>query len=103
MAKLKLQPEPIFKEKVGIHVPGSVPSRVEFTFKHRTRDEIQKLLEQLGEMDDTAMIMAVASGWDLVDDFTEANVAELAQSYVAAPKEIFETYLRALTGAREKN
>jgi hypothetical protein len=103
MGRLKLNPDPTFKEKVEIHVPGAKPEKVEFTFKYRTRDELAALMEELDKIDDVKLIMKLANAWELEDDFTEENVKQLAQSYLSAPKAILETYLGALTGVRAKN
>jgi GMP synthase PP-ATPase subunit len=103
MAKLQLQPNPTFKARVEIPVPGASPVKVEFVFKHRTRDEMDKFLKSLDGMDDVEMIQKIAAGWELVDDFNEENIRTLVQGYIAAPREIFEAYLAAMTGARQKN
>jgi hypothetical protein len=103
MGKLKLNPDPTFREKVEIHVPGGKPEPVIFTFKYRTRDEVQDFLKELEGMDDVAMIMAIAKGWELDDEFNRDNVNQLVQSFIAAPKAILERYLQALTGTRAKN
>lgn len=104
MAKLKLQPDPTFQAKVEIAVPGAAPAGVVFTFKHRTRQEMERFLPTVGEMEnDTQMVMAICTGWELADEFNVANVAALVDSYISAPAAIFEAYLKELTGARAKN
>jgi hypothetical protein len=104
MAKLKLQPDPTFKAKVAIPVPGAEPASVEFTFKHRSKDEMDRFLKSVADMEgDFEMVMAVATGWDLVDEFTAANVKALIGNYIAAPAAIFEAYLAELAGNRRKN
>jgi hypothetical protein len=103
MGKLVLQPAPTFTAPVEIHVPGSPPAKVEFNFKHRTRAQLDLFLKALPEMSDVEMVLAMADGWDLADTFNEVNVVALVQSYIAAPAEICEAYLKALTGARAKN
>lgn len=103
MAKLVLQPDPTFQEKVGIVRPGAEPGEVLFTFKHRTREELVKFLDQVSELDNVQMILAVASGWDLADEFNEANVRVLTENFIPAPRAVFDTYCSALQGARAKN
>lgn len=104
MAKLKLQPDPTFKAKVEIAVPGAAPASVVFTFKHRTRQEMERFLPTVTEMqDDAQLIMALCTGWELADDFTEENVRALVDAYIAAPGAIFEAYIKELTGNRTKN
>ncbi len=104
MAKLKLQPDPTFKAKVEISVPGGTPAKVEFTFKHRTRQEMDRFLKSVSDMkDDPEMILALATGWELADEFNEENVRTLCDSYISAPAAIFDAYLQELAGNRRKN
>jgi hypothetical protein len=103
MAKLKLNPDATFKAKVAIQAPGSGVDPVEFTFKHRTRDEMDEFLKSASDLRDAALIMEMAVGWELVDAFTAENVNRLAQNYITAPQAIFEAYLEELVKARRKN
>ncbi len=103
MAKLILQPKPTFDAKVMIPVPGAGFEAVNFTFKHRTRTELQTFVKGLGDHDsDAAMVMDIASGWELADSFNLTNVEALAENYIAAPGAILETYLDQLARNREK-
>lgn len=104
MAKIKLQPDPTFKAKVEISVPGAAPVKVEFTFKHRTRQELDRFIKSVSEMEsDTVMVMSLATAWELADDFNEENVGKLCDSYIGAPAAIFDAYLQELVGNRRKN
>lgn len=103
MAKLKLNPEPTFKAKVGIPVPGSRPAEVLFTFKHRTRDEVIAWME--GSRDDTDVdsVLDVVVGWELEDEFNRENVERLCNNYPGSGLVIVSAYLDELRGARVKN
>jgi hypothetical protein len=103
MAKLQLKPNPTFRAKVAIPVAGGDAVDVEFTFKHRTRDELQKFIDDGASVEAEDRILAMAESWDLSDPFSRENVAALAQNYIAAPMAIFETYLDELVKARRKN
>lgn len=103
MAKLKLQPNPTFKAKASIPVAGGAPIDLEFTFKHRNREDLNAFLKSAIELQDAALIMACAEGWELEDAFTADNINTLAQNYITAPQIIFNTYLNELVKAREKN
>ena len=106
MAKLKLQPDPTFKAKVPVGVPGAPDVEVEFVFKYRNRDEFLAFLEPLQKDDaafDAGLVMAMCQGWDLLDAFSAENVALLCLNYVSAPRAVFEAYGRELTKARAKN
>lgn len=109
MSKLKLIPNPTFVSKVGIPVPGTGSVDVQFTFKHRTRDEMQRFIDEVNaedeakRLDDTQLVMGCASGWELTDTFDAKNVEEFCRQYIAGPAAVFETYCAELTGARLKN
>lgn len=102
MAKLKLVADPSFKLKVAIPVPGAGTSDVEFTFKHKTKDDAKAWLEK-EEGSDAESILAIASGWNLDDEFNAENIAILCQSYAGAAVAIVQAYLAELRGARTKN
>lgn len=103
MAKITLVPNPTFDAKVPVPVPGSGEVDTVFTFKYRTREEMQKFLAEHKDMDDTQLVMGCASGWELADPFDEKNVKEFASKYIAGPAAVFETYCAEMTGARLKN
>lgn len=103
MAKLKLKPDPTFKAHVAIQAAGSGVDPVEFTFKHRTRDEMDVFMKASPDLRDAALIMEMASGWELVEAFTAENIATLVQNYITAPQTIFEKYVDELVKARTKN
>lgn len=103
MAKLKLNPEPTFKSKVGIPVPGARPAEVTFTFKHRTRDESIAWIEGSRNDNDVDSVMECVVGWDLEDEFNAENVGRLCNNYPGSGLAIIATYLDELRGARVKN
>ena len=103
MAKLKLQPDPTFSAKVAIPVPGSDPVEVEFTFRHRGRKELASFAESMKDSGDADLIMSLATGWELEDEFTAENVGLLVENYYGAPNAVWTTYLDALTKAKDKN
>ena len=104
MAKLKLNPDPTFQGKVEVHVPGSAPASVVFTFKHRTRPEMVTFFAKVKEMkDDVELIMAMATGWDLEDEFSKANIKTMCAAYIDFPGASYEAYLKEITGARSGN
>lgn len=103
MARLTLNPNPTFKAKVEICRPGLDPEMVEFTFKHRTRAELDEFIKQAQDMSIEDQVMAVASDWELLDPFNAENVKLLAQNYITAPMAIRDKYIGELIKAREKN
>lgn len=107
--KLVLVPAPTFAAKVPVPVPGAGTVDTEFTFKHRTRDEMRSFVERVNvtegdsAMDDVQLVMECASGWELADTFNEANVREFCRQYIGGPTAVFETYVAEMAGARLKN
>src|SRR5512146_384832 len=101
--KLKLNPDPTFKAKVAIPVAGSSDVSVEFTFKHRTRDELRSFIEASGDRADEDTILEMAAGWELTDAFTRENISLLVQNYIAASRAVFDKYINELAKAREGN
>lgn len=102
MAKLTLNPNPTFKAKVGIPVPGSDElAEVEFVFKHRTKDQLESWMGENGE--DLQKVMEMVDGWDLPDKFNEANVKTLLQNYFGAAAAIVTAYIGELMKAKTGN
>lgn len=104
MARLKLQADPTFKAKVPIPIPGGAPHPVEMEFRHRTRKELDDLLDRHKKSAlDVDFVLAVVIGWDLEDKFERKNVATLLDQYGGAARAISETYTRELLGLRLGN
>ena len=101
--KFSLAVAPTFKRNVPIPVPGSRAIDVEFTFKHKTRDEFKKFLDEIEGREDVDLIMEIASGWGLEDAFDEENIDTLIQNYLGSARAIVETYIGELTSARKGN
>lgn len=102
--ELKLKADPTFWEKVGIPVPGKGVVEVGFEFKHRTRDELKKFVDEESEgLDDVAYTLAVAVNWEFTDEFNKKNISELVQNYLGFPKALARTYIQSLSGERLKN
>lgn len=102
MAKLKLNPDPTFVAKVGVPVPGGTAD-VAFTFRYRDRVAVASWAESSRVLDDAEAILTVAEGWDLDDEFSEANVRRLVTAYPGAAREVLTRYVRELSGIRQGN
>lgn len=103
MAKFTLNPAPTFKAKVDIPVPGGRTEKVEFTFRHRTREEFVRWLEESDSKEPHVLILEVACGWELAEPFDEESVKVLLANYIGSLPAVMETYIRELSGRREKN
>jgi hypothetical protein len=103
MAKLTLKAAPTFKAKVGIPVPGSSPVAVEFTFKHRTKSELEEFVKSRAGVDDIDSVMDMAEGWELAEAFDREAVAILLDNYAGAALALYIAYVDELLQAKRKN
>lgn len=101
--KFNLSIAPTFKAKVAIAVPGGKTDEIQFTFKHRSKDDLKEFLDSLADKEDITLITDVASGWELDDAFDEDSLEKLTQNYPGSALAIFQTYMAELSGARAKN
>lgn len=102
----KLNPEPTFRAKVEIPVPGAKPEPVEFIFRHRTQKALTDWIKATAEAKpaDIDFILEIVSGWAGVDaGFERETVEALLDNYHGAAGAIRDAYLRELTAARLKN
>ncbi len=101
--KFSLTASPTFKCKVPVPIPGDKPFDIEFTFKHRNRDDFKAFIENLEGKEDVDLILDCASGWELEDAFDKKNLELLTQNYIGSGREIIETYIKQLASARLGN
>ena len=103
--KFNLKPNPTFPAKVDIPVPGGEFMTIGLVMRHRTRDELKALHEQVtsGAIGHAETITAVAVSWDADEPLTVETAAELANNYHAAASSIYNAYVDELMGARVKN
>jgi len=101
--KLILAASPTFKSKVAIPIPGGSPVLVEFIFKHRSKDDFFNWAQNLAGVEDVELVKDVASGWDLDDEFNDANITALTQTYGGSARAILDKYFAEQTGAKLGN
>lgn len=102
----KLTPNPTFKAKVKIAVPGQdKPEVITFTFKHKTHADFLALLNH-GEnkMQDADLISEIAADWDVDGTpFSREALEQLFQNYHGSALTIVDTYHQQLQAARLGN
>lgn len=104
MASFSLVPEPTFKAKVDIPVPGKKPQKLEFTFQWRSMDEFRAFMDSLGNYDsDTDAVMDLVTGWELSDAFSRENVEKMVKNYIGSARAIINVYIEENAGARLGN
>lgn len=102
MAKLKLTPDPTFKAKVAVPIPGGTADVV-FEFQYRDRKALTAWFDDNREASDVDTLMDVVVGWDLDDAFNRDNVERLCNAYPGAAREVLAQYARELSGIRQGN
>jgi hypothetical protein len=108
MGQINLDSEPEFRLPVKIPRLGQEAAEVQFTFKHRTVDEFAQLeteaqAPEFTKVSDEELVLMVASGWGLKDEFTQANVRALCQKYPGAAFAVWKAYMDEYTRARLGN
>lgn len=100
---LKLQPNPTFKAKVGIPVPGEETRPiVTFVFKHMSKADFDKF-NPAGEKD-VETLMRICAGWEGVDaEFSAETLGRLCDVYPGSAFAIAEAYAKELHGGRLGN
>lgn len=102
--KVTLGRLPDFKLPVEVVLPNGEDGKIVFTVKHLKSSEIQKLFgESENVTKDIDFLKALATGWDLEEDFTDENLAELVELYPGFVVSLTTSYVRALAGQRVKN
>lgn len=91
---------PTFKRDVALPHPAG-NQEVEFEFRTRDRPELADFTGRLAKgMTDEKAIAEVATGWNLSDKFTAANIKKLCLLFPGAGHAIVQEYLQASTGMR---
>jgi hypothetical protein len=103
MAKLSVVAAPTFKAPVAIPVAGSAPVDVEFTFKHRTRDQMKEFIESREGKTDAQSLIEMAVGWDFAEPLTLESAETMLQNYLGAALPIYKKYVEELSQAKAKN
>jgi hypothetical protein len=103
MGKLSIIAEPTFFAEVPIPVAGKGDVPIKFEFKHRTRDQLDAWLKAREDRSYLQAMMDMVKGWDFDDEFNEANVSTLLQSYIGTARAVANTYLDQLIKARSGN
>ncbi|SIQ99818.1 phage tail assembly chaperone [Pseudacidovorax sp. RU35E] len=103
MAKFRLKAAPTFDAAVKIPLPGGEVGEIVFTFRHRTKAELDAFMARLQTLTDPEAILEMASGWDLEEPFTIENVVVLLDNHYAAPRQVVDVYVSQLFQAKEKN
>lgn len=112
--QFRLVPAPTFEALVPVLVPGATgPAMLRMVFRHKGRRDLEAWMAaaiQGAGGSDAEWLAKVISGWSGVSDLAGADVpytsealAALLDAYPAAGRQIYETYLEALTGERRKN
>lgn len=103
MGKLSIVAAPTFKAPVSIPVAGGAPVDVEFTFKHRTKDQLKEFGESLVGKADTELLLDMVAGWDFAEPLSPESAETMLQNYAGAALPIYKKYIEELSQAKAKN
>jgi hypothetical protein len=103
MGKLSIVAAPTFKAPVSIPIAGGAPVDVDFTFKHRTKDEMTAFVASREGKSDAESLMEMVVGWDFAEVFTPEAAATMLQNYLGAGVNVYVKYIDELTKAKVKN
>ena len=103
MTVFKLDPAPTFDAAVDVPVHGSDAVKVKFTFKHRSREQLEEFMQSMVGKSNAEAVMDVASGWELTDEFNAENINKLCNNYMGAAYAIAQTYFAEIRQARLGN
>lgn len=105
MAKFVLDPNPTFKSKVTFHIPGDTVT-VEFEFKYRNGDEREKYRQEISVMSEKGIVHLLKEtivGWELEDEFNDANLEKMHCNYPEAWLPIVHKYMDEIGFVKQKN
>jgi len=109
---LSISPSSEFTAPVPIPCPDREPELVDFTFRYRSREQMDEWIKSLEtaavELDDpikadVEMVMGAAKGWELVDDFTAESVRELLNKHPGAAMAVYQKYVTTSRVGKQKN
>ena len=100
----KLQPNPTFRAKVAIPVPGEASVKVEFEFRHKPKDDLLGYLQATAGREDLDVLLdVVVRWWEVDEDFSREALGKLLQNYPGSGPAIIGTYAKELADARLGN
>lgn len=101
--KITLGRLPDFKMPVKMQLQNGETGEICYTVRHLKASELQDMIQQEKPVSDVEFIKAIASGWDLEEEFNDENIAELLSLFPMAAASMMEAYTAAMIGARAKN
>lgn len=104
MASLKaLSANPTFQAKVGLPQAGGPDFEETFTFRYRTKVELDAFDEELAKLENADAVLAMCTGWGFEEPFTRENIEEMLQRSIGAAVAIHRAYKGELVKVRLGN
>lgn len=104
---IEITGEPTFTAPVSLSRPGKEPAVVDFTFKHKTRDELVAWGERARAPGASTadLLSEIVADWgaQIAQPYSPEALRILLQNYHTADVDIAKGYRKALAEAREKN
>lgn len=101
----KLQPNPTFKARVPVTIPGQAkPAEIEIEFRHFSREKMREYFDSLIGKTDVESLVQIVVGWSGIDEaFSQEALEKLCDNFPSAAAAIFETFRNEHFEARRKN
>lgn len=102
----RLVASPTFTATVDIPIPGAGAEQVPFVFRHKTRDEVDALVDALkrGQSSVDDIVRDVVVEWKAKDvEFSEENLLQCFQIFPGSALAIWSAYRQALVEGKRKN
>jgi hypothetical protein len=94
---------PTFKANVGLPQAGGPNVDVSFTFKYRTKKELDAFDASIEGKSNVEVILDMAEGWGFDEPFTAENIEEMLQRSIGSGVAIHQKYKSELVKVRLGN
>lgn len=91
-----------FQLPVEFSMPNGETASITFKVRHMKASEVQEMYSSESVTSDSDLIMNIATGWNLEDEFNAENAKELIDLFPGVAVALAGAYLGALAGQRVK-
>lgn len=102
-----LQPDPTFRKRVRLPIPGKrkAGQTIEFEFRHKDQDALQAWLESIrdGRTEADALDEIIVRWWGPDEEYSREVLAKACKQLPALAATILQAYTRELTEAEAGN
>lgn len=108
---IRIIPNPTFRARVQLTVPGEPDAAIEFVFRHKSPKALTEWHQTFGDKTSAEALSEVVEKWagGVIDEngdevpYTPENFALFLAAHAPRAEELLETYLREVFESRRKN